>query len=221
MPTKKVAVQLDFDGTVTEEDVSFLLLDTYVGPVWREYLKEYESGRMTVGAFNRWVFGMMKADRRTMTELVLTSERVKIRPGFKELTDYCSQQGYRTVIVSNGLDFYIQAILESLGISRVEVHAAENEFYPGGVNVRYLGPDGAELEAGFKEAYTGLLRKEGYEVIYIGNGKSDIYSARQSRHVFATAELLGRCRKEGLACLPFKDFFDVIRGLEKLDIALT
>jgi 2-hydroxy-3-keto-5-methylthiopentenyl-1-phosphate phosphatase len=215
--TGKIAVQFDFDGTVTEEDVSFLLLDTYVGEVWREYLKEYESGRMTVGAFNRWVFGMMKADRGAMTGLVLSSERVRIRPGFRELVDYCLQKGYRVVIVSNGLLFYIEAILASLGISGVEVYAAENEFYPGGMKVRYLGPDGAELEAGFKEAYTDRLNKEGYSVIYVGNGNSDIYSARRCRHVFATDELLARCRQEGLACRPFNDFFDVIKGLEKLE----
>jgi 2-hydroxy-3-keto-5-methylthiopentenyl-1-phosphate phosphatase len=213
----KIAVQLDFDGTVTEEDVSFLLLDTYVGSVWREYLEEYSSGRMTVGAFNRWVFGLMKADRQAMTELVLGSGRVKIRPGFKELVEYCREKGYRVVIVSNGLLFYIHAILERLGISGVDVYAAENEFYPGGLKVRYIGPDGAELDAGFKEAYTGQLRKEGYEVIYIGNGGSDIYPSRRCRHVFATAQLLERCRQEGLACLPFTDFFDVIRGMKTLD----
>jgi 2-hydroxy-3-keto-5-methylthiopentenyl-1-phosphate phosphatase len=216
---KKVAVQLDFDGTVTEEDVSFLLLDTYIGSVWREYLKDYTSGKIQVGTFNRRVFGMMKADRRTMTELVLSSERVKIRPGFKELIDYCSRKGYRAVIVSNGLEFYIRAILDSLDIINVEVYAAQNEFHASGMKVRYLGPDGVELEAGFKEAYTELLRKEGYEVIYIGNGGSDIYSARRSHHVFATAELLESCREKGLACLPFNDFFDVIRGLEGLDLA--
>jgi 2-hydroxy-3-keto-5-methylthiopentenyl-1-phosphate phosphatase len=75
----KIAVQFDFDGTITEEDVSFLLLDTYVGPRWREYLVEYTEGRIPVGTFNKKVFGMMKADRQTMTELVLNSERVKIR----------------------------------------------------------------------------------------------------------------------------------------------
>jgi len=216
--TPKTAVQFDFDGTVTEEDVSFLLLDTYVGNVWREYLEEYESGRMTVGAFNRWVFGMMKTDRGAMTELVLGSERVRIRPGFHELVDHCLGKGYRVVIVSNGLLFYIQAILERLGISGVEVYAAENEFHPGGMKVRYLGPDGVELEAGFKEAYTERLNKEGYQVVYVGNGNSDIYSARRCRHIFATDELLKRCRREGLACLPFNDFFDVIRGLEKLEV---
>ncbi len=78
----KIAIQLDFDGTVTVEDVSFLLLDTYVGSRWRKYLEEYTSGRIPVGTFNKKVFGMMKADRQTMTDLVLNSERVKIRPGF-------------------------------------------------------------------------------------------------------------------------------------------
>jgi 2-hydroxy-3-keto-5-methylthiopentenyl-1-phosphate phosphatase len=214
----KIAVQLDFDGTVTVEDVSFLLLDTYVGSRWREYLEEYTSGRIPVGTFNKKVFGMMKADRQTMTDLILHSDRVKIRPGLHELIEYCKRKDFKVVIVSNGLIFYIEAILESLGINGLEIHAAENEFHPGGMKVRYIGPDGKELEVGFKEAYTELLRKKGYNVIYIGNGTSDIYPSRRAQHVFATAELLERCREEKLGCFPFTDFHDVIRGLEELGL---
>jgi len=212
----KIALQCDFDGTVTEEDVSFLLLDTYVGSRWREYLKEYMEGRIPVGTFNKKVFGMMKADRQTMTDLVLNSDRVKIRPGFRELIDYCSRKSFKPVIVSNGLIFYIEAILNRLGVNGIEVHAAENRFSPGGMNVRYVGPDGTEMEVGYKEAYTELLQKRGYNVIYVGNGTSDIYPSRQARHVFATADLLERCREENLECTPFTDFYDVIRGLENL-----
>ena len=144
----KTAVQIDFDGTVTIDDVSFLLLDTYVGSVWREYLKEYSSGKIPVGAFNKKVFGMMKADKKTMTEMVLTSERVKIRPGFRELLEYCINKGFKIVIVSNGLHFYIEAILKSLGVKGIkglEIYAAKNDFYPGGMKVAYIGPDGAEV----------------------------------------------------------------------------
>jgi len=212
----KIALQCDFDGTVTEEDVSFLLLDTYVGSRWREYLKEYMEGRIPVGTFNKKVFGMMKADRQTMTDLVLNSDRVKIRPGFRELIDYCSRKSFKPVIVSNGLIFYIEAILNRLGVNGIEVHAAENRFSPGGMNVRYVGPDGTEMEVGYKEAYTELLQKRGYNVIYVGNGTSDIYPSRQARYVFATADLLERCREENLECTPFTDFYDVIRGLENL-----
>ena len=215
----KIAVQIDFDGTVTIEDVSFLLLDTYVGSVWREHLKEYSSGKIPVGAFNKKVFGMMKADRKTMTEMVLSSERVKIRPGFRELLEYCARQDYKIVIVSNGLLFYIEAILKNLGVRGIkglEIYAARNDFYPGGVKVAYIGPDGTELEAGFKEAYTEMLVKRGYDVIYMGNGDSDIYPSRRAKHVFATDQLLKRCRAEKLDCIPFTDFFEVIRGIESL-----
>ena len=212
----KTAVQLDFDGTVTMEDVSFLLLDTYVGSRWRKYLEEYTSGRIPVGTFNKKVFGMMKADRQTMTDLVLNSERVKIRPGLHELIEYCNRKDFKVVIVSNGLIFYIEAILKNLGINGLEIHAAENVFYPGGMKVRYIGPEGKELEVSFKEAYTEMLCKKGYDVIYIGNGTSDIYPSRRARCVFATADLLQRCREEKLKCFPFDDFYDVIKGLEAL-----
>ena len=43
---KKTAVQLDFDGTVTEEDVSFLLLDRFANGDWRKYLAEYTAVRL-------------------------------------------------------------------------------------------------------------------------------------------------------------------------------
>jgi 2-hydroxy-3-keto-5-methylthiopentenyl-1-phosphate phosphatase len=214
---QKTAIQIDFDGTVTLEDVSFLLLDTYVGSKWREAHKEYAAGKISVGAFNKKVFGMMRADKKTMTRLVLTDPSVKIRPGFKELIDYCRSKGYKIIIVSNGLMFYIEAILEKEGIKGLEIVAAENKFFKGGMNVRYVGPDGNEVDTAFKESYTADLRKKGYNVIYIGNGTSDIHPARLAQHVFATQDLLEKCKKDGLAHCTFNDFFDVINTLEKLE----
>jgi len=212
----KTALQLDFDGTVTVEDISFLLLDTYADDNWRDALTEYTEGRISVGAFNREVFGRVKADYLTMLDMVMTSEKVRIRPGLRELADYCSSRDYRTIIVSNGLTFYIKAILKNMGLDYIEVHASENEFSPDGMKVKYVGPDGNELETGFKEAYTARLIKEGYHVVYVGDGTSDIVPSRLANTVFATGDLLEKCRDEKLECNPFSDFFDVIRGLEAL-----
>ena len=212
----KIVVQLDFDGTVTEEDVSFLLLDTYVGSKWRDMLDEYTSGRIPVGTFNKRVFSMMKADKQTMLDLIFSSDRVKIRPGFRELIDYCRSKDYKVVIASNGLIFYIEAILKSLRLDDIEVFAAQNQFSPDGMKVQYIGPDGNEMEAGFKEAYTALLKRKGYSIIYVGNGISDIYPSRESIKVFATGDLLEKCREEQLECTPFNDLHDIVRGLEEL-----
>ena len=214
----KTAVQIDFDGTVTEEDVSFLLLDTFVGPAWRKHLEDYSSGDITVGAFNKKVFGMMKVSRNTMLDFIFDSPHVKIRPGFKELIAYCQKRGFKVVIVSNGLTFYIEALLKVLRIKGVEIHAADSTFFNGGMDVKYLGPDGKEVDAGFKEVYVKDFIKQGYNVIYIGNGTSDIYAARLAKIVFACDDLLKDCLKEKLAHFPFKDFFEVIKVLEKLDI---
>ncbi len=215
----KTAVQLDFDGTVTEEDVSFLLLDRFAGSRWRKYLEEYTSGKISVADFSKTVFGMIKADEKTSTDFVLKSPRVKVRPGLREFIDYCKNKRIKVIIVSHGLTFYIEAILDKLGIKGLEIHAAENVFSPDGMKVRYLGPDGKELEAGFKEAYTGMLKQEGYQVVYIGDGNSDIYPSRNADYVCATSNLLLRCREEKLKCYPFNNFYDVIKIVDSLKLS--
>ena len=212
----KTAIQLDFDGTVTLEDIGFILLDTFVGNAWHQYLKEYDAGRMPLAPFSKKVFGMLTTDEKTLTDFVLTSDLVRIRPGFKEFLDYCKKRDYQVIIVSNGLTFYIEAVLQRLGISGLDIYAAENTFSSDGMKVRYLSPDGKELDSGFKEAYTEMLCQKGHKVVYIGDGNSDIYPSRKSDLVFATANLLKRCREENLKCYPFNDFSDIIGALEIL-----
>jgi len=215
----KTMVQCDFDGTITEKDVSFLLLDTFADGNWRQLWKDYVEGRVSVGAFNTKAFAMIKADRQTLLDFVLTSGKVRIRPGFRELLEYCSRKGLWFVIVSNGLVFYIEAILEDMGIKGIEVFAAQSQFTPGGMVVKYIGADGNQMEDGFKEAYTELFRRRGYSVVYVGNGLSDIYPARQASYVFAIGDLLKRCREARLECTPFNDLNDVVRGLETLPLS--
>jgi 2-hydroxy-3-keto-5-methylthiopentenyl-1-phosphate phosphatase len=211
-------VQLDFDGTVTEEDVSFLLLDEYAGSGWRRYLEEYSAGKISVAVFSKTVFGMIKADEKTMTDFVLNSPRVRVRPGFKEFLYYCSNESIKVVVVSNGLRFYIEAILREMGITGLEVHAAECEFSPEGGKLRYIGPDGVEVDTGFKEAFADRFHAQGYRIIYVGDGASDIYPSRKASFVCATATLYQRSREENLPCQAFRDFYDITRIIEGLEL---
>lgn len=205
-------IQCDFDGTITEDDVSYFLLDSFARKEWRRLLQEYEKHRIRVGEFNTRAFGMVKADKQTLLEAI--KGEIKIRAGFQELVSYCSMKGYRFVIVSNGLDFYIEAILKELGLENIETHAARASFCPEGMEVRYVGPDGKQLSGGFKEAYVKLFQKQGYRVVYIGNGDSDSLPAKYAYQVFATSDLLTYCRKNNLACEPFTKLTDVVKALE-------
>lgn len=206
--------QCDFDGTITEQDASFFLLDAFAQGDWHQVLRQYKRHKISVGAFNTKAFAMVKAGKETLLETVMG--KVKIRPGFQELVTYCARRGFRFVIVSNGLAFYIKAILQEIGLVNIEAHAAEAWFHPEGMEVKYIGPDGNQLGDGLKEAYIKLFLQQGYRVIYAGNGDSDVYPAKYAHQVFARGELLDYYRQNNLNCQAFTDLSDIVEALNHL-----
>ena len=210
----KDLIQCDFDGTITEEDVSFLLLDAFADGDWRRLLAEHKEGKISIGRFNTRAFMMIKENQQTLDRFV--SEKARLRAGFHELLAYCQQRGSRFVIVSNGLSFYIKTILETISVNNLKVYAAQARFSPVGINTQYIVPEGTEVQDGFKEAYIRHFLKSGYRIIYVGNGVSDISSARLAHHIFATGPLLAHCQETNLNCTPFTDLNDVVKGLELL-----
>ncbi len=211
-PTKTL-VQCDFDGTITEKDVSFVLLDTFADGDWRKMLREYHEGKISVGYFNRTAFAMVKANKQALIKV--TKSKMKIRPGFHEMVACCRRKGFRFVIVSNGLDFYIEEILRDSGVGDIEVLAAKTHFNPAGLKVQYIGPDGSHLDEDFKGAYVNLFLSQGYRIIYVGNGTSDFSPARRRHYVFATGDLLTHLKQANLDCVPFTNFGEVVKIIER------
>ncbi|MFC1925029.1 MtnX-like HAD-IB family phosphatase [Chloroflexota bacterium] len=211
---RNTLIQCDFDGTITEEDVSFILLDAFTDGNWRRLLEEYREGKISVGHLNREAFAMVKTDKQSMLDAM--NGKVRIRGGFHEMVSYCRRKGYRLVIVSNGLDFYIDKILKDLSLQDIEVFAAQTKFLHEGLQVQYIGPDGDVLDEGFKEAYVDLFLKSDYRMVYAGNGVSDFPAASRCNYIFATDQLLATCKGKNVECTAFTDFNELIRGLELL-----
>lgn len=209
-----ILIQCDFDGTVTEEDISFLILDAFADGDWGKLLDQYKEDKISVGSFNTKAFVMVKEGEETLKKFI--RKNFEIRDAFRDMVDYCQNKGFRLVIVSNGMEFYIKTILEEIGVGGIEVIAANACFGGDGIEASYISPRGEKLQDGFKEAYIRSFLDEGYRIIYIGNGVSDIPSAGLASHVFATGQLLEYYREENLEHTPFNDFTDVLKGLEAL-----
>ena len=201
------------DWALANDEVQ-ALMEAYADGDWKRKFQQYQDGEITVGRFNEEAFAMVKEGRETLVPLARNGARV--RGGFADFYTYCQQQGFRLVIVSNGLDFYIKEVLGGMGLGDIEVFAARTEFHPGGLKVQYVGPEGTVLDAGFKDSYVDSFLGQGYRMVYIGNGASDIPAAVRCHHIFATGDLLAHCGREGIACTPFTDFHRVISGLEVL-----
>ena len=205
--SKKILIQCDFDGTITEDDISFVLLDAFAKGDWRAINKLYSDGKITVGEFNERAFGLVRASKKAMLNYL--KDKVKVRPGFQKLVELCQKKGIRLVIVSNGLDFYIKKALEDMGLRNLEYHAAETRFHANILKVRYIGPDGSFVASGYKEKYVNQYLNEGYHVVYIGNGTSDLSPARGAHQIFATESLLKSCQSNGITCIPFTSFLEI------------
>ncbi len=209
----RTLVQCDFDGTITDGDVSFQILDEFSDPGWRDKLNEYMAGKISVNRFNASVFSKVKVDKETLDNFVRA--KAVIRPGLDDLLQACRERDFRFVIVSNGMMFYIDAILKMLKLNE-EFVAARANFKLEGMEAWYEGPDGQPVEEGFKEAYTNYFLRQGYRIIYVGNGTSDFPAARLCSHIFSIDNLTASCKQAGVDHTPFTDLHGVAKGLRGL-----
>ena len=211
-------VQRDFDSTITVHDVGGALLETFGPRNWRQIEEEYRSGQISAEEETRRQYAQIKVGQKAILDFV--DRTVDVRPGFSQLVDYCRREGMRFVIVSNGLDTYIEPILVKLGLPDLERYSGHAVVTPEGIAVDYSYPGGAGLEEGFKLACLRHLRTGGNPIVYIGDGITDITPALQADHVMARGELQDYFRSNSLPHFTFDTFHDVqdtLQGLRHLD----
>lgn len=213
---KKTVIQCDFDGTITEKDVSFFLLDMFASQDWRGLLEEYREGKISVGKLNTDAFSLVKADEHTLLQAM--RGQVKIRAGFLEIVDFCRNKGIHLHIVSNGLDFYIREILKELHLESIPFFAAQTTFHPDGMKVVYKGPNGTPMDSGLKKYFVDSYLERGYAILYAGNGPSDLEPARLCHRIFATGDLVSYCHEAQVPYTAFNDFLEILEDLKTLEL---
>ena len=110
---------VDFDGTITTEDVGNLFFRTFGGPVCDTLVSRYRAGEMSAKECFRGetaAIGHLPVERAR----VFVREQ-PVRPGMLELVEFCRTHAVPIKILSDGLDFYIDEILGMQGIAGVPV----------------------------------------------------------------------------------------------------
>lgn len=205
-------VLCDFDGTITEQDVTNLIWDRYIWPDWRErLLPPYREGKATTLDLMSQGYKPITA---TAEELIAAiGEHVRIRAGFEALTEFCVAKNWPLHVVSCGLDWYLRAFLPP-GVA-FSCYAAR---YDGCWNVSL--PEGVALAAGqdFKIHVLEklLLQHPGRDTVFIGDGRNDFPIARACGRAFAVkgSTLAKMCREHGVGCMEFESFAEVVEQLK-------
>jgi len=211
----KMIVQCDFDGTIATQNVSVLLREEFATGGWRQIESDYMQGKLTVEDSNQRQFTTIKEPRDKLISFV--REKAQVKAGFLEFVDYCRDSGIEFVIVSSGLDFYIEAVLEQIGAPNLELYCARTSFGGNGIAIEYIGLDGNRVEKGFKLQCFNQLKQRGDYVIYLGDGLSDLEAASVADYVFATGSLSALLNKKSVCYHSFTDFHDVLRQMPRLN----
>ncbi len=214
------AVLTDFDDTAAVQNVAEMLLTKFGDSTWQEVRRRFRDKELTLNEYQEITFRNIQADRATMQDYV--KQNAQLRPYFKEMWGYCQEHQVPVAVVSQGLDFYIEALLEKEGCGSVPVHAVNTRFDSQGINYEYrYAVPGKERLGNSKGVVVDSYRDQGHYIVYIGDGQSDLEGAVRADLVFAHRVLAEECQRQEIPFRSFTDFGDVLKAVEEMTTGLS
>jgi 2,3-diketo-5-methylthio-1-phosphopentane phosphatase/HAD superfamily hydrolase (TIGR01509 family) len=205
----------DFDGTISVRDMGYLLVNQFTSGNWEAIDRDFREGKIgSKEAYSR-IAGILKGDRSTILSFV--QEHSNIDPFFSIFYQYCREKDIDIKIVSDGLDFYINEILEIHNLSEIPFYANCTHFRDGeGIDISFPhSEEDCGLCGTCKKKLVRIHRKEYDSIFFVGNGLSDTCAAREADFVFAKDSLYTYCIKKGIACHFYNDFREILNDLKK------
>lgn len=195
---------LDWDGTCTEIDTLWLVLEQFGDyDVFKRAGEQLMRGEINYRELMELEFSTVKGARLDeVTGWLATTAR--IRPGFHELVER-----YDPLVLSSGFEELIRPLLAREDVD-VELIANSLDPQPDGWRVRWKRDTPCEVCGDWCKR-GGL--PEG-RFVYVGDGYSDRCPALAAERVFARAGLADYLAGEGRPYEPFDDLFDVLRALD-------
>lgn len=197
-----LVILTDFDGTITEVDVGTLIWERLTPPS-AETLR-----RLAADEIGSRLAYLETTARVDPAQGVALAQQVAIDPHFKEFSAWAGTQGLPLAVVSDGFTFYIDPILRREGLSHLPVFA--NEWVSPGELAWPHGNPACDRCGCCKAAVSRRLRQAGSQVIYLGDGVSDLYAAGHADYIFARGRLARYLEEQGAPYFPLDSFGSVL-----------
>jgi 2,3-diketo-5-methylthio-1-phosphopentane phosphatase len=205
-------VVVDFDGTITEQDLLDEIALTFGDEgVYREVDEGLDDHSLSLNEVIRREFEPVRAPLAEVRAWVL--ENVSVRPGFRELVELARERGWRFVIVSSGFRELIEPVLEREGLADVELLSNAVDPDPDGWKVQFRVSDVCETCGQPCKRSTTAALANGTELVYVGDGYSDRCAAEAADIVFARRGLATYLEERGVPYDRFEDFHSIARRL--------
>ncbi|MCA9396225.1 MAG: MtnX-like HAD-IB family phosphatase [Candidatus Omnitrophica bacterium] len=214
--TRKYAVIVDFDGTITDQDAVDGVIERFSATEeWKEDEIRWQAGE--IGSAECMTRQLSRV-RVTPDELSGFLSTIRVDKDFVKFHSYLDSRNIPLIVMSDGFDLFIDSILRKNDIQNLTVKCNRLKFE----NDR-LVPDFPYIEqscgrcAHCKKQSIRLLRSEhpDLHIIYIGDGRSDVCATTETDQLYAKNSLAAYCRENGVLYQDFCSFADILNHLSE------
>ncbi len=217
MKEKSLKIFVDFDGTITKEDVGAGIF-LHFGDYNKVMTIEQKISSLEISGSEGWekLFNVLpQVDEQKLTEFV---SGFQIDDTFKDFVSFTEKNFLDVFVLSDGFDFYIEKILRRENLSYLKFYSNNLEISRDGKMIPSFHYRDEECNKCANCKRNHILANSGEDeyTVYIGNGSSDVCPAQYCDFIFAKDTLLKYCEKERISYFPFDNFNDVKQKLENL-----
>lgn len=215
--SSSIAVFCDFDGTVARNDVGYSLFTHFSGGRNKAMIPDWKAKKITTRECLTREADMVKASASEILEFI---DQFELDSGFAEFVDTCGKHDVPLVIMSEGLDIYIEPILARHGLKELPIICNRGELADNKIKVRFpftnrnctwCGSCKGERMAEYR-VLAGDTR-----LVFVGDGYSDACAATEADILLAKKDLVEYCQAEDIPYNAFDSFADVTTQLFSAD----
>jgi 2-hydroxy-3-keto-5-methylthiopentenyl-1-phosphate phosphatase len=213
-----ITVFCDFDGTITEKDNIINIMKEFAPPEWDEIKNKILSQQISIQEGVGKMFSLLPSSLKEDI-IQFTLENGKIRAGFQEFVDYLRKEDIPLYVVSGGIDFFVQPVLEKYGPFDA-VYCNGSDF--SGETIKILWPHSCddECDNSCGCCKPSIMRKleagDTYKIV-IGDSVTDLEAAKQADLVIARDLLQEKSKEMNLNYHGFETFYECIEILKNVN----
>ncbi len=219
MTVRKPMIFCDFDGTITNSDNIIAIMKKFAPEEWDEIKNKVLSQEISIKEGVGRMFALLPSERKEdISEYIIN--HAKIRDGFKEFVTFTKEEGIPLYIVSGGIDFFVEPLLQGL-VEEGNIYCNGSDFSGGKINILwpYSCDEKCDNDCGCcKPSIIRKLADSNSHKIVIGDSITDLEAAKLADQVIARNFLIKKCEEHAIVYSPFETFYDVMEILKKREV---
>lgn len=206
---EKTCILCDFDGTITTKDGLYSFIEKYAENDWQKIEQDWVDGKISS---KECLIEEFKLVPNLSEELIAGFiQTLTIDETFVDFYKRIIDKNIDFYIVSDGIDYFINKILEKYGLKNIKTITNHGEFRGEFFEITFPNdnPKCINNSGTCKCSVLMNLKKEYDKVIYIGDGVSDFCVANKADILYAKSKLSDYCKNKGINYIPYETFKDV------------